>query len=217
MISLQPILSVRALPAFAGLKRCLSWMPLAVLFWLCMEWARAGDPAIAVSVAPKGEGFSIDAAFEVPVPPETAWDVMTDFDHMTAIQDNLNLSRVLSRDGNTWVVRQEGVAKYGFLSFPFMSEREIRLDPMKRILARSLSGSVKSGESEASLQPSPQGTHIQYHAEFIPDSKMARLVGAPFIRHEIEEQFLLMAREMGRRHARAVPPTIEAAVPGNTH
>ena len=40
---------------------------------------------------------------------------------------------------------------------------------------------------------------IAYRAEFVFDSVIAGLFGASFLRHEVEEQFLLMTAEMKRR------------------
>lgn len=197
-------------------RRLLRRLPVAVLACLLMlsgELAFGAEPTVAVSVSQAGTGFSIEATVEVPVPVGTAWGVLTDFDHMAAILGNLTSSKVVSRDGNTLIVRQEGVARYGLLSFAFESEREMRLEPTKRILAHGLSGTAKRLESEARLLPLGQGMQIRYHAEVEPDSMLARLFGAPFVRHETEEQFMLMAREMMRRQARA-EAAAKAASPG---
>lgn len=170
----------------------------------------AGEPTVTVAVGQSGQAFSVDASVDVPVSVQTAWGVLTDFDNMTVILGNLTSSKVSSRAGNTWIVRQQGVAKYAFLSFAFESVREIRVEPMTRILAKSLSGTAKRMESEARVLPTAQGVNIRYHAEVEPDSALARMFGAPFVRHEVEEQFTLMAREMLRRQpARAAAATVD--------
>jgi hypothetical protein len=84
---------------------------------------------------------------------------------------------------------------------------------MMRILAKSLSGPVKRMESEARIVARDQGVQISYHAESVPDSILARMFGAAFVRHEVEEQFLAMAREMLRRHARAEPAGDASGLP----
>jgi hypothetical protein len=178
---------------------------LSCLLALSGEAALGVEPTVVVTVAQSGDVLIVDATMNVQVPLATAWAVLTDFDHMTVIVGNLTSSKVTSRDGNTWIVRQEGVARYGLLSFPFQSEREIRLDPMRRILARNLSGTLKGMESEAKILPVHEGVQITYHTEIVPDSLLARIFGAPFLRHEFEEQFLSMAREMARRDAGAEP------------
>jgi len=177
------------------------------------EAAFGVEPKVAVVVGQSGEAFIVDATIDVQVPVRTAWEVLTDFDHMTSILGNLTSSKVRSRDGNTWIVGQEGVARYGLLSFSFVSEREIRLEPMKRILVRSLSGTLKRMDSEAKIATVDQGVQIKYHAESVPDSVLARMFGAAFVRHEVEEQFLAMAREMLRRHTRAEPAGDASGLP----
>jgi hypothetical protein len=185
----------------------LARLPLALFCLLALSCAgaRSAEPRVTVTVSQSGEAFIIDATLEVAVSRATAWEVLTDFDHMTSILGNLTSSKVTARDGNTLVVRQEGVARYGLLSFSFESEREIRLEPMKRIVSKSLSGTLKRMDSEARIVSLEHGVQVKYHAESVPDSMLARIFGASFVRHEIEEQFLEMGREMGRRHIRTEP------------
>jgi carbon monoxide dehydrogenase subunit G len=179
--------------------------------FLCCLLALSGnvtvgaEPTATVTVEKKGEVFVVDATTDVQVSVETAWEVLTDFDHMASILGNLTSSKVIRQDGDTWIIRQEGVAKYGPLSFSFESEREVRLEPMKRILARNLSGTLKRMESEAKIAPLDRGVQITYHAEMVFDSFLAQIFGATFVRHEIEEQLFAVAREMLRRHPHVEP------------
>lgn len=178
-------------------------LALAVLMACIGQAARLPETAVTVNATQLGETITVDATLIVAVSLETAWEVLTDFDHMTAILGNLTTSEVLSRHGNLWLIRQKGVAKYGFLSFPFESEREIRLEPMKQILARNLSGTLKRMDSEAHLVFNEQAVQLRYHAEIVPDSLLGRFFGASFVHHEVEEQFMKMAAEMRRREALA--------------
>ncbi len=182
--------------------RSLQRVFLICLLALCGGTAFAVELKAVVAVELKGEAFVIDATVDVPVPLETAWEVLTDFDNMTSIVGNLTSSKVTSRTGNTWIVRQQGVARYGFLSFSFESEREMRLEPMRRIQVKGLSGTVRRMHSDSHIESLDKGVQIRYSAEVEPASMLARLFGAPFIRHEVEEQFLLMSKEMLRRQSR---------------
>jgi hypothetical protein len=136
---------------------------------------------------------------------------LTDFDNMTAILSNLTSSKIVRRNDNLLLLRQEGRARYGIFTYTFASEREILLEPMRRILSRQISGNARSFESVVSMTPTEQGTAIRYHAEIVPDSGMARLFGGPFIQHEVEEQWIALGAEMLRRLAPATPA---GATPG---
>ncbi len=185
-------------------KMSLRVFVIALLTCLFCSKAISAEQNLAVSVSRSGEAFVVDATIDVPVTLRTAWDVLVDFDHMTSILNNLTSSKVLSRDGNILLVMQEGVGKYGPFSYSFQSKREIRLEPMRRILAKSLSGTAKRMESETKLLEPDQGkgVKIRYRAEIVPDSALASMFGLPFMRHEVEEQFRLMVTEMNVREAR---------------
>ena len=166
----------------------------------------ATEQEIEVSVREAGDAFIVEANFLVPVRARTAWDVLVDYEHMASIMSNLESSKIASRNGNTLIVRQAGVARFGIFSYAFQVEREIRLEPMKRILTRNLSGSLKRMESEVMLAPSSQasGVHVAYHGEFVFGSTLAGLFAQSFLRHEVEEQFQALVAEMRRRETQAL-------------
>jgi len=182
--------------AMISRRQALAWLVLCVS---CASGAFAMEPSLAVTVTQTGEAFVVEVVAEVPVPLDGVWEVLTDFDHMALFIGNIKSSRVVRREENTLWVRQEGAAEYGPL---FKSEREIRLEPKRRIVAKSLSGSMKRMESEARLGQLTDGVRIRYHAEAVPDSALARMFGATIVRHEVEEQFREMMLEMMRRYPR---------------
>jgi len=180
-------------------------VPLLLLVY-CISAAFGMEPVVVATVSQLGEVIVVEVIADVPVALGTAWDVLTDFEHMAAFIGNVTVSKVIRREGNKVVVHQEGVARYGLLSLSFESEREIRMEPMIRIQTKSLSGSVKRMESESKLSQNESGTQIRYRAEVEPDSQLAKMFGASFIRHEVEEQFLEMSKEMIRRQGQVRPP-----------
>lgn len=181
-------------PVIAAFSR---W--IACLLLCACSSAFAAEPEIKVAVEKTGDAFVVDADVDLPFPIRTVWDVLTDFDNMAAIVTTLTSSRISRRKGDSLTVQQEGTAKFGMLSYSFSSERKIRLEPLKRILTRQISGQAKRFESQADLAETSTGTSVHYHAEIEPDSILARMFGATFIRHEVEEQFHAMAGEMARR------------------
>lgn len=175
---------------------------LPALLLLLVSFSAWGvEPEIVVGIEKSGDSIFVETRFELQVPLRTAWDVLTDFDNMTGILSNLKTSKIIRREGSTLVVAQEGVARFGIFSYSFASEREIRLEPMKRILAKQITGNAKHFESELELAQTGPTTHVHYRAEVVPDSGLARTFGGRFIKHEVEEQFTAMASEMMRRKA----------------
>lgn len=183
-------------------------MRRAALFILLGLWcalgyaAGAGDLDIAVDY--RDGRYSGSLRMLVPVRPATALAVLTDFDHMAEFVPNVTASRVVARSGNVLKIAQEGKADFGPFSWRFSSERRIEIFPDGRILARGLSGSVKSMQSELRLHPAgPSATLIEYRIVSAPDFWLPSSIGTNFLEHEMEEQFTAIAREMERREAKA--------------
>lgn len=165
--------------------------------------ALGAEPKIVVEVSKSADAFMVDALIDVPVPIEIAWGVLTDVDRSASFLENMTFSKIISRTGDTLIARQEGVARFGLLSFDFVTEREIRLEAMKRIATKQISGSFKRMRSEAIFVAIETGVQIRYSAEIVPDSKLALMFGESFVRHEVTGQFVQMGREMLRRYADA--------------
>ena len=183
----------------------------SLLIWLSLGSASGVEREVAVAVRESGDAFIVQATIRPPVSLRTAWDVLVDFDHMVGILSNLTASKVVSRNGNVLIVKQEGVARFGIFSFPFTAEREIRMEPQKRIVAKNLSGTLRRMESELRLVPTgAEGIRIEYRAEFAFDSIVAGLFGVSFINHEVEEQFQSIVAEMKRREAQAATDPLQA-------
>ena len=178
---------------------------LLVLLCVASRPVLSADGDVVIDLQRRGDAFVVDARIDVPVARRTAWDVLTDFDHMTTVLSNLSTSRIVAREGGTLNVVQQGTVRYGLFSFPFSSEREVRLEPMKRIVARQISGTAKSFQSEMRLsrsEGSERGVRLDYQMEIVPDSGLARAFGASFVEHEVAEQLTAMAAEMLRRSPR---------------
>ena len=98
---------------------------VAVLLLLIMCLAAFGaEPEILVAVEKSDDTFLVDATIVIPVPLRTAWEVLTDFNNMVGIMNNLTLSRIIRRKGSSVFVMQEGSAKFGIFSYSFASVRE---------------------------------------------------------------------------------------------
>jgi carbon monoxide dehydrogenase subunit G len=161
--------------------------------------ATAYNSDIAVKVKHDSEQVTVDVEFIVPVVPQQAWAVLTDFENLPSFNAGVLASKVTSRTGNSLHVWQKGVSKYGILSFSFESIREISLTPFRRIHERMISGSMRKMEETTELLSEGSRTRIAYHAVFIPGMRVPPLLGNVFIKHEAREQFQQLANEIIRR------------------
>jgi carbon monoxide dehydrogenase subunit G len=155
---------------------------------------------LAVRVRNDGEQITVEATFVVPVLPEQAWAVLTDFDNIPNFNSSVVASKVTGRTGNRVWVSQKAATKYGFLTFSYDSKREIELFPFSKIQERMTSGSMRKMEETTQLSPEGDQTRITYQAVFIPGNWIPPMVGNAFIKHEAREQFTELISEIIRRN-----------------
>ncbi len=172
---------------------------ISILLILLSGSAFAEEAELVVAVEKSGDGFIVSAKASAAAPLRTVWAVLTDFDHMANILNNLNVSTILQRKGNTLRVLQQGRAWYGPFFYSFSSEREVRLEPMRRIVSRQITGTTQHFESRMELSADGDNTFLRYHAEIVPGSTLARTFGSAFIQHEVEEQLNAMLTEISRK------------------
>ncbi|MBS4096477.1 MAG: SRPBCC family protein [Sulfuricella sp.] len=162
------------------------------------------EPEVTVNIA-RGEEtvVSVDAVMHVPVAPQEAWAVLTDFERFPDFIPNLQTSRIVSKPGEPPHLEQKGKLRYGILSFSYESLREFELTPPETIKSRVLKGNMKRMETITRIAVESGGVRITYHNEAVPSFWVAPLIGAAFIRHEVTEQFGAIIGEMLRRKEKA--------------
>jgi hypothetical protein len=198
----------RSLLAAHALSPARAWAGTVILILLgfCSPGLAVDAPTnVAVSARRAGDTIVVDTVAFVPVPPKAAWQVLTDFEHMTRIMPDLEVSRVLSRDADGVIVQQRGKASRGPFTFTFETVRRIRLRPYEEIEGKLLSGTMKKSEGVTRLIAEGTGTRIVSHGEFIPDFWIPPLIGVKVIEMETRRQFEGLIREILRRNGGGTP------------
>lgn len=174
---------------------------ISPLLFLCLLMSPVfADPQpredIEVKVQVNGENVTVDLSLVVPATRQQVWAVLTDFGRMADFVSSLKESRVISVAEDTVIILQRGSAKYGPVSFPFESTREMRLTPFDEIRSRLISGNMRKMEGTTRLVDEGAQTRIIYHADSIPGVWIPPIVGKAFIEHETREQFREMRNEI---------------------
>lgn len=191
-------MSKSMLPMVPMLRACL----LTLCCLMAPAWAdTATDPNTKVSVQKNGDTVIIDLSTIVQATPQEAWDVFTDFDHMTQFLPNLQSSKVLEKNGDQWKVEQKGQASHGVFSFSFESTKTFVLKPYESIQSHLISGTLKKHESLTTLAPEGSGTRITYHAESISGVWVPPGLGTSIVEEEVRKQFQQMTAEILKRKA----------------
>lgn len=179
--------------------------------------AQVGESAAPVVQVTSRDGvFVIDATLIAPVPLSVAWDVLTDFGAMSQYVADLESSRVVNRTGNRVQVEQRGVMRWGLLSQPFHTVREVELVEPHQVSSRVLSGTIPRATTLTRLAPVKGGTEIRHHIELALESWLPDLALVALLRSETRQQFAALVTEMQRRQdaAAQLQPIPGAGIPG---
>lgn len=171
------------------------------------------NDTVSVYVTRSGENLALTAEFRVPVNQRLAWDVLTDFEHMSAFVPGLRESHVLNLAGNQLTVEQKGESTVGLLPVEYESVRVVELKPYQSIHSRTLKGSL--GNVEGVTRLTAEGRHltlVHYSASVHPDSSLALWFPSSYVKDGLQTQFQAMRQEMLRRARPQLGRT--AAMPG---
>lgn len=176
-------------------------MLLALLCLFAPQAKADVDPAIDVAVRMQGGEVWVDVNFHVPVAPQEAWAVMTDYDHATEFISKLEKSVIVSRTDQMLLVSQKGTMGFGPFSVPIETVTEVRLTPYETMQGRMVSGNMKKNESTTRLIADADGTRVVYHLESIPDVWLPPLIGRALVELETRARFRQLVAEILRRRA----------------
>lgn len=182
------------------------WRRLAAvaltLYGVFTTQARAdADSAIEVAVRMQDPEVIVDVNFHVPVTPQEAWAVMTDYDHATEFISRLEKSVILARSDGMLLVSQKGRMGYGPFSVLLETVTEIRLTPFEKMQSHLVRGNMKKNAATTRLIADAGGTRVVYHLESIPDVWIPPLIGRALVELETRGRFRQLVDEILRRKA----------------
>jgi hypothetical protein len=160
------------------------------------------DGDIAAAVHRQGREVVIDVDMRVDATPQEAWEVLTDYDHMSRFVPDLVSSRILRRDGDWIEVAQQARFHFGPFAIEAENVRAIELVPPREIRSRLISGDMLSSTFVTRIAPDGTATRITNHGEFIPNRWLPPFVGPAIVQAQTRKQFAeLRAEILRRKHA----------------
>jgi carbon monoxide dehydrogenase subunit G len=164
------------------------------------------DHEIEIKVHNNGERVLIYVSFLVPVMPQQAWAVLTDFNNLSDFTTSIQSSRVSNKMGNTMHVSQRGVTQFGLLTYSIDTVGEVNLTPFSKIHERMISGNMQKMDETTMLIQEGDSTRITYYADIVPGLWILRFVGQFFIENEARKRFIQTRNEIIRRYSRESSP-----------
>ncbi len=171
---------------------------------LLAEAAHAAE--ILVNASRHDGALYVEASAEVDADLLETWRVLTDYDRLSAFIPGMDVSRVLTREGNNVVLEQKGEAWLLFLAFPLEVRLAVTEYPHRRIVARAVAGSFREMAGTYFLDQRDGHVVLRYQGRMVPDFPVPPLIGTLVLRRDVESQFAALVDEIERRHSRAKPP-----------
>ena len=152
-----------------------------------------------VNVQMVGDEIRATVSMFIRAPQQRVWEVISDYERAPEYMRDLQVSKVISRSGDTVRVLQKDQVRYGPFAFPVETVRDIRqVEPVKTE-SRLVSGSMKKYDATTELVPESGGTRLRYKSVSIPGSALASMAGESTVKRITEERFKQLRAEILRR------------------
>ena len=177
-------------------------MPIArpLLLALLMALAPARAAEITVYATRNGDALRVEASAEFEGTIAQAWQVLTDYGRFTEFIPDLQVSRVISRDGNQVQVEQKGEARLLFFSFPIDVRLAITEQPNARLVSRAVTGNFREMRGDYRLETEQGRVLLRYTGHMVPDFYVPPLIGTLVLRHSVETTFRALVDEIERQN-----------------
>jgi carbon monoxide dehydrogenase subunit G len=161
--------------------------------------AAAARPDLDVQVQMVGDEIRAQVSLFVRASRQHVWEVLTDYERAPQFTPDLQVSKVISRSGDTLRVFQRARVKWGPFSVPIETLREIRLSAPERTEARLVNGSMEKYDAVTELIPEAGGTRLMFRSQAVAGSVLAQFAGESLVKRETEEHFRSLRAEILRR------------------
>ena len=141
-------------------------MPLAIISAAALPAAQAQTK---LNVQVEQQGNTRTASMTVPVPPQRAWEVLTDYVATGEAMPDISSVQRISRQGNNVKLRQTYQAPYTF-GLTISAVIAVTETPKAAIQFRLLKGDLISSLSgNWTITPTKTGTHLQHPITLVPE------------------------------------------------
>ena len=176
----------------------------AMAFALMLMLAGSQPAAAAiVTINTRLQGATIDihASALLKADAATAWRVLTDYDRYAEFIPDLQVSRVVARDGAKITVEQSGDAALWLFKVPVHVTFEVNELPPDRLRSRTVAGSVRVLASSYVLVPDASGLRLDYAGQIVPGFELVGHIERMMLERNAARHFQALADEIERRSA----------------
>lgn len=154
----------------------------------------------------RGEVIEVRAVATLLASPRVAWQVLTDYDRYSSFIPDLQVSRVVSREGSKLVLEQKGDMRFLWFRIPHEVRLSVTESPPAVVEARLISGTVRAMEGRYEVRSEGNGAKLTYAGRIVPDEEHRGLLDSTVIRANVSRQFNALVKEIEQRGRDEPPP-----------
>ena len=185
-----------------GLIRRLPLTLCAMLLPLMTAAADATAPA-HTRVTPRGSIMEIRSTLEARASRELCYGVLADFDRLAEFIPGMQSSTIVSRPGESLLLRQVGRASGAFLDYDFDVTLAVTVNPPARIAFSRVAGNLEQMDGAWNIGGDARHCRIEYRADIKPAFWVPPVIGPVLMRRQVERQIDGLLAEIKRRAAEA--------------
>jgi len=181
------------------LRKPVSRLGLATLLLLPLLAQSVAAATIAIEVASHAETIEIAASAQLNADADSAWRVLTDYEHYVDFIPGLRESRIVGRKGATVTVEQSGDVVLWLLHMPLDVTFEITEIAPTRLDSRVVAGDLRALNSHYVLTPTGNGVRLEYFGKLNSGFALFDSVERLAVKQNIARRFQALADEIERR------------------
>jgi hypothetical protein len=166
----------------------------------CLIVSSVSHAEATVNVEASATIVRISAEIGTSVNRDTAWKVLSDYDHWAEFIPDMIVSRVVSKPGETLLVEQRGVIPW-MRNFPLVVIASIEEDAGRGLKFQRVAGNLKAMEGEWQIKGKSK-VRLVYRSTVEPGFPLPPQMSVEIFRHDAKVKLEAMAQEMARRKSR---------------
>ena len=185
----------RGLPQFSVL--------IAVLSMLTAPALGATAPMSVDVDSARDKAYTVDAAFDVNVPPSIAWEVLTDYEGIGRFVSSIRHSAIKRREPGRVLLEQHGVGRAWIISVPMHVVLDVQEHDERVLVFRDVCGkSFTRYEGVWELTAIAGGTHVAYRLKADPAGRQPAMLAKSAIRGSVKRLLVEVRNEILARATR---------------
>ena len=168
----------------------------------------AGPPS--VNFQQQGTRLLVSGSLSVPVAPETAWAVLTDYERVPEFVPGMRVSKIIEKGDNTRVLEQQGEILANNMRMLYLGTLRVVEEPISKLSVQFLSGTFRNMQGQWIIQGKSAPVTLAYQLDYDTGTPYPSPVMVGMLQQQVIHWVSSLAAEMERRPPPKPEPNAKA-------